>query len=84
MARTPESPSRYAMTAMSMAIGALEGLRREGDGLQSVIYTLQAAIDRLDPRCDHSFGEACKMPDGGFAAKCTKCGELHYIAPTRT
>lgn len=80
MARTPEPPERYAITAISMAIGALEGLRREGDGLQNVIVALQEAIARLDPRCDHSFGEACKMPDGGFAAKCTKCGELHYIA----
>lgn len=53
MAKDPITAERYAVEAMSMAIGALKAKRVEGDGTDHVVRKLELAIDKLDPRCDH-------------------------------
>lgn len=77
MSKDKMTPERYAVDAMNIAIGALKALKNSESDLDFVIFKLQNAIDKFDPRCDHDW-EAAKSPIGGAQATCKKCLVTRY------
>lgn len=77
MAKDQKTPERFAVEAMTLAIGALKMARTDTNGADHVIEVLNVAIGKFDPRCDHDWIGA-QSPHGGLQATCKKCGVVRY------
>lgn len=72
MSKDPDTPERYAVDAMHMAIGALLAHRTDDNGNERIIAKLERAIGKFDARCEHEW-EGAKHPAGGLVGTCKKC-----------
>lgn len=78
MAKDQKTPERFAVEAMTLAMGALHMARTEANGADHVIQILKVAIDKFDPRCDHDWSNGALRPQGGVQAECRKCHVVRY------